>query len=129
MIRWHTLLRRDVTEHSFLLVIVAAHSLVSLTFLHSDESLYIKVAAEPELFNKLLTAATTGCIHLPIPPAWNDLNPRPRVPPLFPPMFLARALLSFGFLPVLPAAVPTARSGDPLFPMNFRTACDEASQS
>src|SRR5260370_37443624 len=38
MIRWHTLLRRDVTEHSFLLVIVAAHSLVSLTFSRQNVS-------------------------------------------------------------------------------------------
>jgi hypothetical protein len=37
MIRWNTLLRRNVAEYSFLLVIVAAHALVSLAFLHSDE--------------------------------------------------------------------------------------------
>src|SRR5713101_7655335 len=53
----------------------------------------------------------------------------PGVPPPFPPMFLAPAILCFGFLPVLPAAVPVARSGDPLFPMNFRTACAAAWQS
>src|SRR6266536_2835978 len=54
----------------------------------------------------------------------------PGEPPPFPlPMFLARALLSFGFLPVLPAAVPVARSDDPTFPKNVRTACDEAWQS
>jgi hypothetical protein len=54
MVCWHTLLRGNVAEHSFLVVIVAAHSLVSLTFLLSDEFLYIKVAAEPRFFNKLL---------------------------------------------------------------------------
>src|SRR6266853_5650084 len=54
----------------------------------------------------------------------------PAVLPLFPqPMFLAPAILCFGFLPVLPAAVPVARSDDPTFPMNVRTACDEAWQS
>src|ERR1700680_3043537 len=37
MVCWHTLLWRNVAEHSFLLVIVAAHSLASLDFLHSDE--------------------------------------------------------------------------------------------
>src|SRR6266853_5069397 len=46
-----------------------------------------------------------------------------------PPMFLAPAILCFGFLPVLPAAVPVARSGDPTFPKNVRTACAAASQS
>ena len=34
-------------EHSFLLIIVAAHSLVFLVFLSSDESLQIKVAVKP----------------------------------------------------------------------------------
>jgi hypothetical protein len=54
----------------------------------------------------------------------------PAVPPPFPPpMFLAPAILCFGFLPVLPAAVPVARSDDPTFPKNVRTACGEAWQS
>ena len=53
----------------------------------------------------------------------------PGVPPPFPPTFLAPAILCFGFLPVLPAAVPVARFDDPTFPMNVRTACDEAWQS
>src|SRR5207237_1960712 len=54
----------------------------------------------------------------------------PAVPPPFPPpMFLAPAILCFGFLPVLPVAVPVARFDDPTFPMNVRTACDEAWQS
>jgi len=39
MICWYALFRRSVAEHSFVLVIVAAHSLVSLAFLLSDESL------------------------------------------------------------------------------------------
>jgi hypothetical protein len=37
-----------------LLVIVSAHSLVSLAFLLSDEPLSIKVAADRGFFNKLL---------------------------------------------------------------------------
>jgi hypothetical protein len=37
MIRWDSLLWRNVAEHSFLLIIVSAHSLASLTFLTSDE--------------------------------------------------------------------------------------------
>jgi len=37
------------------LVIVAAHSLVSFGFLHSDEFSQIKVADERGFFNKLLT--------------------------------------------------------------------------
>jgi len=37
-----------------LLIIVSAHSLVSLTFLHSDEFSQIKVAGEWGFFNKLL---------------------------------------------------------------------------
>src|ERR1700724_327614 len=43
MVCWYTLLWRNVAEHSFLLVIVAAHSLVSLVFLHSDEFLELKL--------------------------------------------------------------------------------------
>jgi hypothetical protein len=39
-----------------LLIIVSAHSLVSLTFLHSDEFSQIKVAGEWGFFNKLLAA-------------------------------------------------------------------------
>jgi hypothetical protein len=54
MIRRDALLRGNVAEHSFLLVIVAAHSLVSLPFLHSDEFSQIKVAGEWGFFNKLL---------------------------------------------------------------------------
>jgi hypothetical protein len=46
MICGNTLLWRNVAEHSFLQVIVAAHSLASFAFLHSDEFSYIKVAAE-----------------------------------------------------------------------------------
>src|ERR1700693_1572223 len=37
MLRWYTLLGGNVAEHSFLLFVVAAHSLVSLAFLQSDE--------------------------------------------------------------------------------------------
>src|ERR1700693_5020158 len=43
MIRWNTLFGGNVAEHSFLLVVVAAHSLVSLTFLHSDEFYQLKL--------------------------------------------------------------------------------------
>src|SRR5580704_4737061 len=43
MICWYTLLWRNVAEHSFLLVIVAAHSLVSLDFLYSDEFFELKL--------------------------------------------------------------------------------------
>jgi hypothetical protein len=39
-----------------LLVIFAAHSLVSFVFLHSDEFSQIKVAGERGFFNKLLVA-------------------------------------------------------------------------
>jgi hypothetical protein len=53
MIRWYALLWRNVAEHSFLLVIVATHLLVSF-FLHSDELSLYKVAAEPRFFTKLL---------------------------------------------------------------------------
>jgi hypothetical protein len=56
MIRRDTPLWRNVAEHSFLLLIVAAHSLVSSAFLHSDEFSYIKVAVEPGFFNELLVA-------------------------------------------------------------------------
>src|SRR5258706_4517753 len=54
MIRRDSLLWRNVAEHSFLLVILAAHSLVSLPFLHSDELSQIKVVGEWGVFNKLL---------------------------------------------------------------------------
>jgi hypothetical protein len=37
-----------------LLVVVAAHSLVSSAFLHSDDFSYINVAVEPGFFNELL---------------------------------------------------------------------------
>jgi hypothetical protein len=40
--------------HSLLLVVVAAHSLVSSPFLHSDEFSLFKVAEELGFFNKLL---------------------------------------------------------------------------
>src|SRR5579872_57063 len=43
MVCWYTLLWRNVAEHSFLLVIVAAHSLVSMDFLHSDEFFELKL--------------------------------------------------------------------------------------
>jgi hypothetical protein len=46
MICGYALLWGNVAEHSFLLVIVAAHSLASSAFLLSDEFLQIKVAAE-----------------------------------------------------------------------------------
>src|ERR1700680_3569280 len=43
MIRWNTLVGGNVAEHSFLLVVVAAHSLVSLAFLTSDEFYQLKL--------------------------------------------------------------------------------------
>src|SRR6202166_70241 len=43
MICRDSLLWRNVTEHSFLLVVVAAHSLVSLAFLTSDEFFELKL--------------------------------------------------------------------------------------
>jgi hypothetical protein len=43
MIGRDPLLRRNVAEHSFLLVIFSAHSLVSLAFFASDESLELKL--------------------------------------------------------------------------------------
>jgi hypothetical protein len=43
MIRWNTLFGGNVAEHSFLLVVVAAHSLVSLAFLTSDEFFELKL--------------------------------------------------------------------------------------
>src|SRR5271169_120634 len=43
MIRRDSLLRRNVAEHSFLLVIVSAHSLASLTFFTSDEFFQLKL--------------------------------------------------------------------------------------
>jgi hypothetical protein len=58
MIRWYPLLRGNVAEQSFLLVIFAAHSLVSFVFLHSDEFSQIKVAGERWFFNKLLVRLT-----------------------------------------------------------------------
>jgi hypothetical protein len=48
-----------------LLIVVAAHSLVSFAFLHSDESSYIKVAVQRGFFNKLLTShlKPVWCYH------------------------------------------------------------------
>src|ERR1700686_3983726 len=46
MICRDSLLWRNVAEHSFLLVVVAAHSLVSLTFLTSDEFFELKLQRE-----------------------------------------------------------------------------------
>src|SRR5579862_4573957 len=46
MICRDSLLWRNVAEHSFLLVVVAAHSLVSLTFLTSDEFFELKLQQE-----------------------------------------------------------------------------------
>src|SRR5271170_486421 len=46
MVRRDSLLRRNVAEHSFLLVIVSAHSLASWTFLTSDEFLDLKLQKE-----------------------------------------------------------------------------------
>src|SRR5580704_8770321 len=43
MIGWYALLGRNVAEHSFLLVIVSAHSLASLGFLLSDEFCELKL--------------------------------------------------------------------------------------
>src|SRR6202522_729481 len=43
MVRRHSLLWRNVAEHSFLLTIVSAHSLASLTLLTSDEFLDLKL--------------------------------------------------------------------------------------
>src|SRR5580765_7639851 len=43
MICRNSLFGRNVAEHSFLLVVVAAHLLVSLAFLHSDEFLELKL--------------------------------------------------------------------------------------
>jgi hypothetical protein len=54
MICWYALLWRNVAEHSFLLVIVAAHSLAFSAFLLSDEFPQIKVAVRAVFFNKLL---------------------------------------------------------------------------
>src|ERR1700693_3920635 len=59
MILRDSLLWRNVAEHSFLLIVVAAHSLVSFAFLHSDESSYIKVAVQRGFFNKLLIVCPT----------------------------------------------------------------------
>src|SRR5215472_5465195 len=56
MIWRNTLLWRNVAEYSFLLVVVAAHSLVSFFFLHSDEFFFHKVAGREEFFNELLEA-------------------------------------------------------------------------
>jgi hypothetical protein len=52
MIRWCTLLRRDVTEHSFLLVIVAAHAPDSF-FLHRDKLALDKVGGGKMIFKNL----------------------------------------------------------------------------
>jgi hypothetical protein len=61
MIRWNTLLRRDVAEYSFLLVIVAAHLLVSFFILfHLDEFSVHKVAIAPHSFDKLLVRHVDG---------------------------------------------------------------------
>ena len=46
MVRRDSLLRRNVAEHSFLLIIVSAHSLASWTFLTSDEFLDLKLQKE-----------------------------------------------------------------------------------
>src|SRR5580704_749228 len=43
MVRRDSLLRRNVAEHSFLLIIIAAHSLASLDFLLSDEFFELKL--------------------------------------------------------------------------------------
>ena len=43
MVRRHSLLWRNVAEHSFLLIIVPAHSLASLTFLTSDKFFDLKL--------------------------------------------------------------------------------------
>src|SRR5258706_3195471 len=72
MIRRDSLFWRNVAEHSFLLIIVSAHSLVSLTFLHSDEFSQIKVAGEWGFFNKLLTSFVThgkAEVKKPMPPS------------------------------------------------------------
>src|SRR5262245_43274249 len=54
MIWRNTLLWRNVAEYSFLLVVVAALSLASSFFLHSDEFFFHKVAGREEFFNELL---------------------------------------------------------------------------
>jgi hypothetical protein len=46
MVRRDSLLRRNVAEHSFLRIIVSAHSLASLDFLLSDEFLDLKLQKE-----------------------------------------------------------------------------------
>jgi len=45
-------------------VVVAAHSLVSFFFLHSDEFFLYKVAGREGFFNKLLRAHRTIHAHL-----------------------------------------------------------------
>src|SRR6266481_3211426 len=55
MIRWYSLLRGNVAEHSFLVVIVAAHSLVSFSSsLSQTSSLRLKLQMNEGFFNKLL---------------------------------------------------------------------------
>jgi hypothetical protein len=55
MIRWYSLLRGNVAEHSFLVVIVAAHSLVSFSSSFSQtSSLRLKLQMNGGFFNKLL---------------------------------------------------------------------------
>src|SRR6267154_6557573 len=89
--------------------------------LHQDAS------ASRHSLGKLPLSGDTFALHAVDVPA---VAAAPAVLPLFlQPMFLAPAILSFGFLPVLPAAVPVARSDDPTFPKNARTACDEAWRS
>src|SRR6516164_8469230 len=63
MICRDSLLWRDVAEYSILQVVVAAHSLVSFFFLHSDEFFLYKVAGREGFFNKLLDrfAANYAC--------------------------------------------------------------------
>jgi hypothetical protein len=63
VIRWNPLLLRDVAEDSFLLVIIAAHSLVSF-FLHSDGLRLPKVAAIREFHCYNLYSAR--CITFPL---------------------------------------------------------------
>src|SRR5260370_2719236 len=59
MIRWYSLLRGNVAEHSFLVVIVAAHSLVSFSSSFSQtSSLRLKLQMNGGFFNKLLVMAS-----------------------------------------------------------------------
>jgi hypothetical protein len=56
MIRRDSLLWRNVAEHSFLLIIVAAHSLASLTFCTSDEFFQLKLQKK-RVFQQAASAA------------------------------------------------------------------------